>query len=334
MKKLITICLLLAATFLTKAQGSFKMKTYEENGKIGLLDDKGGKITAAKYDKHVYAPDSTYLGTFSATFHEGLCSAYINQKVGFIDKKGKEAVPFEYSSVHEFTVEGMAAVEKEGKWGFVNKKGKQIIPIIYKKVFDFENGQALVILDKRIAFIDVKGAEIGYGNRLYGEYQEGKISIILNDFGRFGFLRGNTILPNFYSVLRPLKGNFFLVADGKVGVIDKYTKEIIPLIYDQLSGFDEKYFYLRKGTKMGIINLEGKIIIPFVYDRLENFSEGLAVVKIGDFITGKYGYIDEKGKEVIPAIYDYADGFNNGSAKVFYKNEKFYIDINGNRLQE
>lgn len=52
------------------------------------------------------------------------------------------------------------------------------------------------------------------------------------------------------------------------------------------------------------------------YDYVENFSEGLAVVCIGDYSTGKYGYIDATGKEVIPCKYDRASGFHSGLAAV------------------
>lgn len=120
MKKLITVFTIAIATFFAKAQESFELKTYEENGNIGLIDEKGKKITIAKYDQ--YFKDSTYI--FSPVFHEGLCSVFINDKMGFINRNGKEVIPLEYSFAHDFTVEGLAAVEKEGKWGFINKKGK------------------------------------------------------------------------------------------------------------------------------------------------------------------------------------------------------------------
>jgi hypothetical protein len=341
MKHLLT-CLLLATTFLTTAQEPFELETYEENGKIGLLDEKGNKITPAKFDKFVYAADGSMIGQFVATFYNGLCSAYINQKVGFIDMKGKESVPFEYSSVHEFTADGLAAVEKERKWGFVNKKGKTIVPMIYTKAFDFENGKALVILDKEVTFIDVKGESTGDRYSLPIHYEEDNLSIIQNNFGRLGFLKGNVIFPNFYDEIQPLKGgDYFMVISGKkIGVIDMYAKEIIPPIYDEFGEFDGKYFYLWSGQKSGIIDLKGKIISAFIYDSVGRFNDGLAYVRQdADFDLNskgkdlKYGFIDETGKEVIARKYNYASDFKNGAAKVRLGGEEFFINTKGERVQ-
>jgi hypothetical protein len=339
--KHLLIYVLLVTTFLASAQEPDELETYEENGKIGLLDEKGNKITPSKFDKFVYAADGSMSGQFVATFYHGLCSAYINQKVGFIDMKGKESVPFEYSNVHEFTADGLAAVEKDGKWGFVNKNGKKTIPIVYTKVFDFENGKALVILDKEVTFIDVKGESTGEHYSLPINYEEDNLSIIQNNFGRLGFLKGNVIFPNFYDEIQPLKGgDYFMVISGKkIGVIDMYAKEIIPPIYDEFGEFDGKYFYFEKGQKSGIIDLKGKIISAFIYERVGRFNDGLAHVRLDttyDLNTKgkdlKYGFIDETGKEVIARKYNYASDFKNGVAKVRLGGEEFYINTKEERI--
>jgi hypothetical protein len=340
MKNLLA-CLLLATTFLSSAQEFFELETYEDNGKIGLLDENGNKITPAKFDKFVYAADGSMIGQFVATFYHGHCSAYINQKVGFIDMKGKESVPFEYSNVHEFTADGFAAVEKDGKWGFVDKKGKTIVPLIYTKAFDFENGKALVILDNEIIFIGVNGERTGEHYSLPINYEENNLSIIQNNFGRLGFLKGNVIFPNFYDDIQPLKGgDYFRVVSGKkIGVIDMYAKEIIPPIYNEFDGFDGKYFYLFKDQKNGIINLKGKMVSAFIYDSVGEFNSGLAFVRMDVVFDAntegkdqKYGFIDETGKEVIPRKYDFAADFADGFAIVHLAGEEFYINTKGERV--
>lgn len=83
MKKLLTICLIMAAAFTINAQEIVDFKTYEENGKVGILDENGRKITTAKYDKQIQFGENKY--DFGATFYEGLCSVFINNKMGFIN---------------------------------------------------------------------------------------------------------------------------------------------------------------------------------------------------------------------------------------------------------
>ena len=48
----------------------------------------------------------------------------------------------------------------------------------------------------------------------------------------------------------------------------------------------------------------------------------------------KYGYIDKTGKEVIDLKYDGAGYFDGGKAYVELNGEEFYIDKNGNRVEE
>jgi hypothetical protein len=341
MKNLLT-CLLLATTFLASAQEPFELVLYQQGDKIGLQDENGTKITPAKFDKFIYAPDGTMIGKFGATFYQGLCSAYIDKKAGFIDRTGKEVVPFEFSRVSEFTAEGLAAVEKDGKWGFVNKKGKLKIPLTYTKVFDFESGKALAVLDKEMYFIDVAGERTGERYSLPAGYQEEGLCVIQNNVNKYGFVNGNVILPNFYDDIRPVKGaaDYLMVLSGnKFGFIDMFAKEIVPPMYTEFSGFDGKYFYLWKEMKSGIIDVKGKIISPFIYESVGRFSDGLASVKrdvVFDLDTKgkdeKYGFIDETGKEVIARKFDYADDFKNGKAKVRLNGEEFYVNKKGARF--
>ena len=48
--------------------------------------------------------------------------------------------------------------------------------------------------------------------------------------------------------------------------------------------------------KWGFIDKFGKEVIPLIYDYAKNFDDGLAQVKKGD----KWGFIDKNGKEVTP----------------------------------
>jgi hypothetical protein len=354
MKKLYTTLLLLVAIVNVKAQETIEFTTYEENGKIGLINEKGKKITTAKYDE--FFDDFAY--TFSPVFHEGLCSVFLADKMGFIDVKGIEVIPLEFSFANDFTVEGLAAVEKDGKWGFINKKGVKIIPIVYDKVFDFKNGQALVIKDKTVSYIDVKGQLISETYTLNGEYKDDTYLIILKEVIRYkgaddgsddyieekafqyGFLYNGTVLPNFYDNLFSTGSKKYVLVklNEQYGIININAKEIIPPIYDEFSSFDGEYFYFWLKTKKGVIDTEGKIIIPFVYQSLSPFKEGLSRVKLDAYsfspIDTSFGFIDENGKEVIPRVYDEATDFIDGKAKVSIGDREFYIDKTGKEIQE
>ena len=60
----------------------------------------------------------------------------------------------------------------------------------------------------------------------------------------------------------------------------------------------------------------GTYVINPQFDDAYPFSEGLAVVRIGDYETGKLGFIDKTGAFVINPQFDDAESFSEGLAAV------------------
>jgi len=91
---------------------------------------------------------------------KGLFPAKIDDKWGFINKKGKVIINFQYEEVNIF-VKGLAAIKLNDKWGFINEKGKVIIDFQYEEVWDFDyRGITIVIKDGREFCINKKGKEV------------------------------------------------------------------------------------------------------------------------------------------------------------------------------
>ena len=49
-------------------------------------------------------------------------------KFGFVDKNGKEVIPFKYEKTGYSFHEGLITVKLGGKFGFINEKGTVVIP--------------------------------------------------------------------------------------------------------------------------------------------------------------------------------------------------------------
>lgn len=121
---------------------------------------------------------------------------------------------------------------------------------------------------------------------------------------------------------------------GKWGFIDKTGKKVVNCKYDIVKPFFNG-FALVGGWYCGFIDKTGKEITPIIYDAAYPFFEGLAAVCLND----KWGFIDNTGKEVISKKYYEVKSFINGKALVKTKNifgvvKEFYIDKNGNRIEE
>jgi hypothetical protein len=214
-----------------------------------------------------------------------------------------------------------------GKWGFKDASGKVVVPPKY----DFPPGtfsEGIVIVKNGglsgTGFVDASGREIappGY----------------------------TTAYPFTNGVALACKGGRDIYGTGgKWGVIDKNGKEVIPFIYDRISGnfegdsyviaqqgsqsvmldktgkrvtfpdFDQvpgnflktPYSPASKGGKWGLIDKKGKVVIPIEHEGVQWESEGLVPVKK----DGKWGYMDLKGQWKIDPQFEYAPRFEKGFA--------------------
>lgn len=67
---------------------------------------------------------------------------------GFIDTSGNITVPCMYERAKEFSADGYAAVEKDGLWGYVDANNNWLLEPQFKEARDFQNGYAIVYLNK------------------------------------------------------------------------------------------------------------------------------------------------------------------------------------------
>lgn len=119
---------------------------------------------------------------------------------------------------------------------------------------------------------------------------------------------------------------------SKYGFIDITGKEVIPLIYDDLSvEFSDGLVGARLNDKWGFLNKQGEVVLPFIYDYTHNyksFREGLSCVAK----NGRYGFIDKQGKEEIPFQYEDCRSFSGGLSGVKFNGKWAVINKEGKLL--
>lgn len=269
----------------------------DANNKYGLKDQATAAI--------ILQPKYDYINEFEDGIARVRLGDIINDpaKYGFINTKGQEIIPVQYSSAGGFD-EGLCPVQKDGKNGFIDKTGKTIIPFMYEfSGSGFHDGIAAVKLNGKMGYIDKNN---------------------------------KTVLPFIYEDARSIKDGLALVKlNGKYGFINKTGKQVIAATHDYAYGFSEGLAavnkggvmedYFIKGGKWGFIDKAGKQVIPFLYDYVNSFSEGLACV----MQNKKAGFIDNTGKLVIPMLYETRSDFIYGKAPVTLNGQHFYIDKTG-----
>jgi len=81
--------------------------------------------------------------------HDYLASAFVDLSSALLD-------PSDRDNIRYFS-EGLAGVQINNKWGFINKKGEIIVEPKYDKVFNFERGLALVKINGKLGTINKSG---------------------------------------------------------------------------------------------------------------------------------------------------------------------------------
>jgi len=85
---------------------------------------------------------------------DGELSDYV---YGAIDVKGRVVVPLVYAGLSTFR-DGLAAFRRDGgKWGYLDRHGREVIPARFDRARPFFDGLGKVMVDGRIAFVDMTG---------------------------------------------------------------------------------------------------------------------------------------------------------------------------------
>lgn len=248
--------------------------------------------------------------------------------------KGHRETPSEAQAAFNQYPDALYPVSINDKWGYINRKGDRIIPPMYETADDFINGIASVSSrngDQTLSgFIDVKGNWVV--QPMYqrtGQFSEGLCAVQKDNFFGYINLKGEEVIPCKYEAAGPFtSGRAAVKINGWVGFIDTSGKMVIepqftcavshPRFVEGMApvfGADEK---------TGYIDTSGMWRIEKKFHSASIFTDGLAWTMIekedpdsqyGFTIRG--GYIDTSGEYVIQPEYDFGWDFSEGYATVW-----------------
>lgn len=91
-------------------------------------------------------------------FNEGLAWFYVKNltKCGFIDTRLKVVIEARFDQAGDFH-DGLATARLGGKWGYINKTGQWAIPCQYDKALPFQEHLAAIAIDDKYGYIDRSG---------------------------------------------------------------------------------------------------------------------------------------------------------------------------------
>lgn len=283
---------------------------YKENGKYGLINLSGKKITNPIYD------DIQAL-----EYKEGMLTVKQNDKFGIININGDEIIKVKYDGIqadqyslnenHNKKAGFIVSIKTNDgyKFGYINYKGKTLLETEYNEIarINYINDDESVYL-------------VAFKNGQAGLFKN-KSKVLENEYEDIQFDNINNLL--------------ILQRNGKQGVSDLDGKKIIQLEYDNII-ITGNSINAQKGDEVTVFNSEGEklknsnLISVLETDNKNYFitidkNENYGVIDKDDnvIIDNKYtfidylfdnyfvaqneqkiGIVDDKGKEVIKYDYD------------------------------
>ena len=278
---------------------------YSENGKLGLINLKGSKITNPIYDRIEGLP-----------YKEGELLVKQNDKYGVINIKGNILVDIKYDKVD---VDGYYAGKDGYKYagyivsnktdegyrlGYINVKGDMILKTEYNQISRItqidDNDNSYLIEAKNGQFGLMKNDKEILKNEYQSiSYDESNKLLVIEKTKKYGVasIEGNVIVPTEYNQI-DITGVYLYAKNNQGTVIynTNGTEANIDTNIAILNTSNEKYkirINNENGTKYGVIGKDGKHIIDEKYNYIEYLYDNFFIVSDNN---SKLGIIDDKDK--------------------------------------
>ncbi len=320
-----------------------------QDGKWGVIDNKGEVIIPLTYDEMVAVPDNS-KDLFVATYNIDYTNKTYSTKV--LDKTNREqltdyvkikTVQNDYNGKIWYE-KNILTYEQDGKIGLIDFSGKELTDELYDDVYAMPGIESIIVL--------VKDGQYGLLNSSTGsvvfntEYQQimsldptsyAYGFIVKNDSGNYGLFDANNkqILDfNYKEILQIANGDYFVVRDPEenapLKVINKSGETLITSEENDVPKFDDvtaingKNMIYMVDKKYGVLNIEGEVLVEANdYDELKFAGLELVIAKKD---TNKYGLIDLAGNEKLGFAYSSINYIKDAGLMLAEK-ENFKTDI-------
>jgi len=290
----------------------------KQNGKYGLLSDKGISVLPSKYNKILGRNNLVSIvkgtnGKVQLIFNE--TGKVFNQDVEYINlyynlaivksngKFGvitdKIIVPFKYDSI----AHNISNVTKSKQKRVANDV--ETNNVSRPPIFDF-----MVLENNKLGLINSEGKIIypAENDEIKRETMFAYYLIKKENLYSIYFTSSKTKTAfNFSRIYADGYGYVMAVQENKAGAFNLNGELIVPFEYDDdyISQYSGIGLRVTKNKKRGVIDSKGKIIVPVIYDDVStlynsNFKNFIKVT-----LDNKVGVISLEGKKIIPVDYEF-----------------------------
>ena len=285
--------------------------SYKKDGKYGLIDYKGKKVTDAIYEEIMSVP-----------YKEGEILAKKDGKYGVINNKGVVLIEFEYDEISGDGFYNEDTKYKDAgyfigiktddgyRYGYINKKFEKILDTEYNDIYriDVEDDE------KNIYLKATKNGQVGiiYNGKeiIKCEYQDidyddkNKCFLVVKDSKRGVYdINGTNIVPVEYDYIA-YKGDYIYAElnNDEVKYFDKFGKEVEEASYLDIFPTDNVIYNITESEdgQYGIIDGKGNVLVDNTYAFIDYAFDNYFIA----LRDGKLGVIDDKENNIIEFKYD------------------------------
>jgi hypothetical protein len=206
------------------------------------------------------------------------------------------------------------------KWAISNATNTLLTPFQFEDVHFNYPKKPTVVINNKYGIFDIKNQQYimpAIYQQIRRNKEDDLVPVLKN--GKWGYFytpqkrAGECI----YDKCEMAFENYGVVQkNGKYGAVDTLCIESVPCKYDSI--YDNKFYNgqanVRLNGKFGRIDGQNKVLIPIIYDEITGFGTtfyGVTLYKIG--INGKYGLYNQYGEEILPIEYEAIEYSDTGN---------------------
>jgi len=287
-------------------------EVFEENGKVGLKDQRGNVVLPASFEALGWSDRSFSMAGEVTGYKRGDRWGLINLKKEFITSADYDELTY---SGGDRVVARKKIDAIHYKLGCINLQGNVTVPFLYDGIKI--NGLRAIVFAKE-------------GN----QYRFGLID-----------LENRSVIPLKYKQITEIGSLRYAVenTNSKTALFSEQGNQITEFTIDSISTFQQGVAFIHQGFKQGVIDREGEIKIEPLYRSIQVEGDGSISTRKADewiilendnkevkkieadalvpsglnykiTLAGKNGILDPELNVKIPVIYDDIDEFKNGKS--------------------
>jgi len=313
---ILAILTLLIAIVSTAQTYVVQVKTFDSEG-WGYANLNGEIIIEPQFGM---CYEFSIEGVAIAYYSIGNTYQLINLKGEFLEMENPDIIIMDYMGYKASGFEnGLIPVRDGKKWGYMNTQGKIVIALKYDNALDFNNGYAIVELDRKFYVIDNQGNEVLIDIPKVDAVKKFSedLAPYVSSKGLSGFINtaGIVVIPTQYDGVGYFNSDlaWARTKKGLIGFINKKGEWVIEPQFTAVKNFDvvSGLARVKISDDWCFVDKKGNLLYPKA-DKFDDYSEGLAKTEF----DGKFGFMNEKQEWAIKPKYEAARDFKNGFAAV------------------